>query len=1160
MPTLNFPKLEQGVLKFWEKNKIFEKSLKRDKKLPPFTFYDGPPFASGLPHHGHVLISVIKDTMARYKTMRGYRVERRIGWDCHGLPVENLAEIELGIKNKRSIEHLGKDTFSSIRKFNQVCKNSVFRCLDKWKHVLLRIGRWADYGNQYTTMNNSYIESVWWIFKTLYDNDLIYKDYKVSPYCPRCGTCLSNFEVNMGYKEVEDQSIYVKFRLLNNDIIIKKLLGTETNKRIFFLAWTTTPWTLPGNVALAINSKLQYVIVEINFEYFVIARDRLSALDKLEHKIIVTCNGKELLGLTYEPLYNTASLQPTEQLNRKQSIYTILHGDFVTTDNGTGIVHIAPCFGEDDMQLAKQYQLPILITADLEGRIIKNYNLPGEGELVKDADFLVKADLLNRNILWKEEKIVHTYPFCWRCDHYLIYYSLEAWYVAVTKINKDLVKKNQKINWLPDHIKNGRFGKWIASARDWNISRSRFWGAPIPVWICKKCQTKKVIGSIAELATLLPSGNKFFVARHGEADHNAVKVDGKMTSILNSNPRSSVHLTKCGQRQVEQLAKEIKDKRIDVIIASQFPRTKETAEILNKHYKLKVIIDARFNEINHGILEGKAHSFRSELKRNTKNKYLFRVKNGESYRDVEKRVGPAFADLNKKYKDKNILIVTHYATIRAIYKYFEIKTEHEAAISQIPLASLHIFSKELKDLHRPFVDKIALLCSCGGTMQRVEDVFDCWFESGAMPYASWRYPFENRKLVESTYPADFVIEAIDQTRGWFYTLHVLATALTAQKTKLVNAHLNSSGSAFKNVIVSGLILDKDGKKLSKKLSNYTDPTELMEKYGADSLRYFLLTASPIGEDYRFADKEVEESLKKVIMIVWNVFTFYEMHSGKKFIPANQTTINPKHVLDKWIIAKLHLLIKNLTQNMDKYEVINGTRLIGEFANELSTWYLRRSRERVRENSEILGHVLLQISLLIAPSMPFLAEILYKKLSKSCESVHLENWPDYNTKLINLKLLKDMQLVREAVTAGHECRNKSAIKIRQPLQSFQLAKHELKGKTNLLKIIKEELNIKEITFGHEYSLDLNITPALKEEGIFRETVRQINNYRKEKCLTIKNKISFDYHTDNEELASMLNKFSNDLANTTMCKRIIKNANIENYDTITIDNFVLKIKIV
>ncbi len=1109
-----------------------------------------------MPHYGHILVSVIKDVVARYKTMRGYRVERRVGWDCHGLPVETLIEKELGIKNKRAIETLEQNYFSSVKKFNAACQRAVFRCVDKWKYTLSRIGRWADYSNQYTTMNNSYIESVWWVFKSLYNNGLIYKDYRVNPYCPRCGTCLSNFEVNLGYKEVEDQSIYVKFLLTNSDLIIEQLVGEKINKATYFLAWTTTPWTLPGNVALAINSSLDYAIIENDVERLILAKDRLSVVNKLDYKIVKIVNGKELLGLEYKPLYNTITLQQfaeIEDQSSQQFVHKILAGNFVTTNDGTGIVHIAPCFGEDDMRLSRQYKLPVLITVDLEGCIIKNCNIPGEGEKVKDADFFIKTDLLNRNLLWKEESITHTYPFCWRCDHYLIYYSLSAWYVGVTKIKKDLIKNNQKINWLPKHIKNGRFGNWIASARDWGISRSRFWGAPIPVWICKKCKNKKIIGSAAELITELPTGNKFFVVRHGEAEHN-------VNQICNSNPKKIIHLTKTGKKQASQLAKEIKDKQIDIIITSQLTRAKETATIVNQYHELKIITDARFNEIGFGTLEGKSYSIYTEMRNKIKNRDRFSPKEGESFIDVKKRVKLALSDLDKTYKNKNILIITHQDVVRAIHAYFSFKTDTEIAKAEIPLGSLHVFSKKITDLHRPFVDEIIFRCPCGGEKKRVEDVLDCWFESGSMPYASWHYPYENRALVEKTFPADFIAEAMDQTRGWFYTLHVLASALTSEKTKLIKAQLGKSQPAFKNVLANGLILASDGKKLSKKLKNYTDPEELLEKYGADSMRYFLLTASPIGEDYRFSDKGVEEVLKKVIMLIWNVFTFYEMHSSKKNNKNDQIIIKPKHVLDKWIISLLHILIKDTTANMDKYELVNGTRLIGEFINELSTWYLRRSRDRLRGGEGILGHILLNISLLLAPSMPFLAEVLYKKLSKNCESVHLENWPSYNQKLIDYNLLKHMDTVREIVTIGHDLRNKSLIKIRQPLQKLQITRQELKNKIDFLDLLKEELNVKEIVFGSEYKLDTEITSELKAEGLLRECVRQLNNYRKEKGLTIKNKITIHYYTDSAELTQIFEKFNNNLKKEIICKDIIRNTNIDNYDVVVIDAFTIKLKII
>ncbi len=900
---LSFPKLEEKILKFWQKNKIFEKSIYQKKKKPFFSFYDGPPFATGKPHYGHILATTIKDTILRYWTMKGYQVPRRVGWDCHGLPVENLIEKELGINNKREIEVYG------IEKFNYACRASVFRCVKDFEETLKRVGRWADYQKAYATLDNEYIESVWWVLKQLWQKGLVYKNYRVVPYCPRCGTSLSNFEVNQGYKQVKDPSVFVKFQITTPSL--NKIFGGRQNSKTYFLVFTTTPWTLPANVALAICPQANYVLVRQGRENYLLAEKRKEVL-RGKYQIVKSFKGKELIGITYEPLFDSLINQKVKNI---ENAFRVLPADFVSLQEGTGIVHTAVMYGEEDFQLGKKFNLPQYHLVD-EAGFFKKEIKEFAGLFIKEADQKIIQNLTNKGFLYKKEEILHSYPFCWRCDSPLLYYAFESWYIKVTEFKRELVANNKKIHWVPEHIKMGRFGNWLKEARDWNFSRNRFWGAPIPIWLCqgdkiKNCDNIKVIGSLKELQ--------------------------------------------------------------------------------------------RFS------------------------------------------------------------------------------------------------GKKPKDLHRPFIDEITFQCEkCLGTMKRILEVFDCWFESGSMPYAQWHYPFENKKLFEKTFPADFIAEGLDQTRGWFYTLHVLATALFNKP-------------AFKNVIVNGLILDTEGRKLSKRLKNYPEPKEIFNNYGADSLRYFLLVSTPIGEDYRFSCKGVEEVCKKILTTIWNSYNFFETYKPKNFKPTKRFPI--KNVLDKWIISRLNTLNEQVIYYMDRYEITKAARLFSDFIEDLSNWYIRRSRKR--EFSQQLHYLLFSLSKLIAPFLPFISEELYQKLRMRyyLESVHLCDYPKANKKLINKKLEEKMKEAREIVAQALSQRAKAAIKVRQPLFKLKIKNKKLKIGKELLSLIKEEVNVKRIVFDNkiknQIELDTKITPQLKQEGILREVIRNIQEMRKKAGLTPKDKISIVY---------------------------------------------------
>lgn len=942
--SFNFPQIEQKILNFWEKKKIFQKSITQRKGKPFFSFYDGPPFASGLPHYGHILASTIKDAVLRYWTMKGFQVPRRVGWDCHGLPVENLIEKELGIKTKKEIEIYGID------KFNQACKNSVFRYVKEWVKTLKRVGRWADYDNAYATIDKKYTESVWWVFKNLYDLGLIYQDFRVVPYCPRCGTPLSNFEVNQpgAYRDIEDQSVYLKFPL-------------KSEPDTYFLVWTTTPWTLPANVALAVGEKIKYVKAKAGKEKYILAKERLTVLNE-NYEIEKELLGKDLKEIEYLPLFAMSLDKPG---------YKVVLADFVSTQEGTGIVHIAPAFGEEDMELGKKENLPILITVDEEGKIKEGFNIPGQGKFVKEADEDIKANLKERNLLYKQEKIVHSYPFCWRCDTPLLYYPIDSWYVAVTKFKKQLIENNKKIHWVPKHLKEGRFGKWLEGARDWAISRNRFWGAPIPIWKCQK----------------------------------------------------------------------------------------ENSKLQNPNFKIK---DLKCNNI---------------------------------------KVIGSIKELEKLSK------------------------------------------KKIKDLHRPFIDEIIFSCEkCGGTMERIKEVFDCWFESGSMPYAQWHYPFENKKFVEKTFPADFIAEGVDQTRGWFYTLHVLATALT-----LKDLGLGKNKPAFKNVITNGLILAADGKKLSKRLKNYTPPEIIFEKFGADTLRYFLLSSTQIGEDYLVSDKKIEEVFQRTILTFWNCFLFFKTYKEKSFKPKKN--FKPKNLLDKWILSRLNSTILKIENSMKDYQLTDGARPIDELIDDLSNWYIRRSRRHFQkpENkkekdqaSQTLYCILINLSKIAAPFLPFISEEIYLNLKtkKDPASVHLCDFPKVSKFLIDKKLEEKMETVRKIVNLALAERAAAKIKVRQPLSLLKIRKEKLKIKNKeLINLIKEEVNVKKIIFDlkikKEIELDKKITPQLKQEGIIREVIRHVQELRKEVGLKPCHEISIHF-LGNQDLNKILIKNRNFILRQTKAK--------------------------
>ncbi|MBP6859732.1 MAG: isoleucine--tRNA ligase [Candidatus Magasanikbacteria bacterium] len=943
-------KEEQEILKFWEAHKSFEKSISSRPESKPYHFYDGPPFATGLPHYGHIVASLMKDAVPRYFTMRGYRVERKWGWDCHGLPVENIIEKELDLASKKDIEEYG------VGKFNEACRATVLRYAAEWEKTITRMGRWVDMKNDYKTMDPHFMESVWWVFRQLWDKGLIYKDYKAMHICPRCSTTLSNFEVTQGYKDIKDISVVAKFKVKNPD---KYSLPENT----YILAWTTTPWTLPGNVLLAVNHDIEYLVLEIEGDdaRYIVARELVEKVVKdKKYKEVDRRRGVDLVGIAYEPLFTYYKDTP--------NAFRVVAAEFVSVADGTGIVHIAPAFGEDDFKVGKTEGVPLVQHVSMEGKFVSDV-VDFAGMDVKPKDDNTKADveiikwLAHNGKLFSKEKIEHSYPHCWRCDTPLLNYATTSWFVSVTKIKEQLLANNSHINWVPEHIKEGRFGQWLEGARDWAISRSRYWGTPLPVWQCEgeKCDGTVVIGSVAEFEKL--SG------------------------------------------------------------------------------------------------------------------------------------------------------------------------------------------KKITDLHKHIIDIIEIPCEkCSGTMKRIPEVLDCWFESGSMPYGQMHYPFENKAKFEASFPAEFIAEGQDQTRGWFYTLHVLATALTMGDNPSIA--VSKSEPAFKNVIVNGIVLAEDGRKMSKRLKNYPEPEIVLEKYGADALRYYLVT-SPVmaAESLNFSEATVREVYSKLINTLYNVVEFYKMYADQSVESAAEK--GSKNVLDLWILAKLQVLIKEVTAGMETYKLVEASRPIVEFVTELSQWYVRRSRDRFKGDDEVdkqaalatLREVLFTLSKLMAPFTPFIAEKIYQEVKDQSgkESVHLEDWPVVNTDFEDETILAQMSVAREVVELGLAARAEATIKIRQPLGAIYIG--DLVLFEGLADVIADELNVKKVEKGTGdgvtkqtkdvvVTLSIAMTEELKKEGLLREIVRTINQIRKEQKLTISDKVIVKYSTADELLKSVFVEYVQEIKKSVL----------------------------
>ncbi len=1090
---------EREVLAFWQKNKIFEKSVEMPASEVPkgsFSFYDGPPFANGLPHSGHVLASVIKDAIPRYQTMKGNSVRRIWGWDCHGLPIENLIEKKLGLTSKKDIEAFGID------KFNKDAFNSVLQYEEEWKKVIPRLGRFVDMEHSYKTMDSTYTESIWWAWKTLYEKGLAYEGYKIMHICPRCETTLAQSEVGMNYEDVTDLSVTAKFELVDEP-------GTHV------LAWTTTPWTLPGNTALALFETAQYIKVSIEGMdgLYILANERKEhVLKDMKYEVKEVFSGSKLIGKSYKPVFpyfeNESAFASFGET--RENLFKIWHADFITLDTGTGIAHEAPAFGAEDMELAKLHNIPVIkhvkmdgtFTSDVTDFVGMKVKVAGD---TQSADIEIIKYLAHNGKLFEKHKIIHSYPLCWRCKTPLLNYATSSWFVDVPKMKEKLLSENKNIGWTPSHMRDGRFGKWLEGAREWAVSRSRYWGAPLPVWksddgdIC-------IIGSLKELAekNKQKPKNTYFAIRHGEAQSN-------LDRVLDSYDDPHNHLTETGREQARHAGHFAKEKQIDLIITSPFLRTKETAHIIKDASGAELVIDERLREFDAGIYSGKSVDEFHKDERALFSGLDMKVPGGESHRDVMHRTMAVIDDCEMRYEGKSILLVMHGGLLWLLEAAANLKTDQEItdymlAKEDVTAPNGHIVrvmpllvprdETGAINLHRPYIDEIELEID-GVTYKRIEDVFDCWFESGSMPFASLHYPFENKEIFEKNYPADFIAEGLDQTRGWFYSLINLGVGLFDK-------------APYKHVIVNGLVMAPSGLKLSKSEKNYTDPMDLVEKYGADAVRYALLSSPVIkGENVLFTDKMVEDTYKKVISRLDNILSLYEMNREG----VVRATTDSVHVLDRWIISRVHDVVVKVTKGYDTYTLDEATYPIDQFVDDLSVWYVRRSRDRLKGDAgvdekqiayETLTYVLTTLAKVIAPVMPFIAERIYSTVGGEKESVHLESWPQ--TFSVDTELLATMKNIRAVVTIALSLRTQEKIAVRQPLQKITLKEVIPK---EYISTVLDELNVKEILFDENQTeacvLDTVITETLQVEGNVRNLMRAAQDARKDKGLSPKDTI-------------------------------------------------------
>lgn len=1101
-------KREEAVQAFWREKDIFKKTLDKDAPNGEFVFYDGPPFATGLPHSGSLLSSVSKDLMPRYKTMRGYRVRRRWGWDTHGLPIESLVEKKLGLKNKKEILQIGVETF------NETARSMVLEYVHEWKRYVERVGRFVDFDNSYKTMDNSFIESVWWGLKKIHDKGRLYEGRKVLMYCPHCETPLAKAEIAMDntYKDVTEETATVMFKLTEP---AKNGLPENT----YILAWTTTPWTLPGNVALAVGPDIMYGIYEHEGKNLVVAKELSEklGLGTAVHEL----SGTALLGAEYEPLFEIpkVSAHPGKK-------WLVLPADFVTTTDGTGIVHTAVIYGEDDYQLGVKEGLPMVPI--LNPNATYNDDVPEflRGKYIKKAEVEIKDDLASRGLLFARDMHTHSYPHCYRCGTALIYNAVSSWFIDIQAVKERMLAENEKITWVPEHLKHGRFRHNIESAPDWTISRNRFWASPLPIWKGEDGSVH-VVGSLDELKERTKkSGNRYLAMRHGETESTLV-------SVLSSDP-SKNPLTQKGRERVLARAQELKANPPTRIYASPVLRTRETAEILREELGLErdlLVFDDRLRELSFGEFEEK--DLADFLMWRRTSAYDQAPEGGESYLDAKRRFGEFLYEIENTHENETILIVTHGVGLESLSmiaqgldidasdKAIETMSFAPAEIIEVPFVPLPHNRDYALDFHLPYIDRIQLVGEKGGALTRIPEVVDCWVESGSMPFAEYHYPFENKEEFERRTPGDFISEYIGQTRAWFYYMHAISLELFD--------HL-----AFKNVITTGNVLAADGTKLSKSKQNYTDPYILFDKYGADAYRYALMSSVVMqAEDLTFRDDDVKDAHARIVNMLRNIYGFYELYKDDL---VDGTPLSEEHPLDRWIQARLRTLVHEVTDSFDRYDVPRGVRLYRDFIDDLSNWYVRRSRDRAKGDDEadkqrvlaMLRDVLETFSKIIAPVLPFVAEEVYQGVRRSAdpESVHLATWPTYRTGILDslagkqkkdAQLVEDMKRVRTLASDALRLRQKADIKVRQPLASLSIPGELV---PELASILADELNVKEIIMNaSEMTLDTVLTPALIAEGDERAFARAVAEARKTEDFSPKDHISVERREDGPYVAEL-----------------------------------------
>ena len=1010
-----FVEQEKNILAFWEENDIFNCSLKQREQRPKFVFFEGPPSANAKPGIHHILARVYKDLICRFKTMQGYYVLRKGGWDTHGLPIELQVEKALGFKNKDDIENYG------VVEFNKRARELIWQYQKDWEDLTKRIGFWINLTDAYITCDPYYMETEWWILKQIWEKGLLFKDYKVVPYCPRCGTPLSSHEVAQGYETVQDPSLYLKFKI--------------RDKNEYLLVWTTTPWTLPSNLAIAVNPALNYHKYLIKGEIYY-ALHLPPELEK-EAEIIGEVKGQDLLNLAYEPLYDQR-----QKTSKSEKLYYTWPADFVSSEEGSGLVHMAP-YGEDDLEFAKKYDLPLILNVDEKGYFKAEWNLPegAANKFVKEADPIIFEDLKKRNLLLTGslKGITHEYPFCWRCHSPLIYYPYETWFIKMSALRNQLIKNNNQINWIPGYIKEGRFGEWLKDIRDWALSRKRYWGTPLNIWVCQNCQHQTAIGSLNELKEkAIKSGTQFYYLRHGEATHN-------INDHLASYPEKNVsHLTEKGINQIKAVIPELKKLNFDLIISSDLERNKETAEIIRQALNVKVFFDSRLRETNFGILNNQPADEYRKLFKSANERFKKSAPEGETLNQVVLRMMQCLREAKIKYPEKKILIISHgdpLWALKTILNGKNYQTENHkndypdlGSWGEIPFV-LPINEQGKIDLHKPYVDEVIIQCDqCRGEMKRVPEVIDCWFDSGAMPYAQWYYPFAHKDYIDNQiyYPADYIAEGIDQTRGWFYTLLAISTLL-------------AKGPAYKNVISLGLVLDEHGEKMSKSKGNIVEPEVILNKYGADALRWYFFYINPPGEPKCFNERDLLTNQRRFLSTLYNVFIFFDTYAQKENLEIKKGNLR---LLDQWILAQWEKTKELATNKLNAYEINAASRYLDDFVDDLSRWYLRRSRrifqkpeklEELTNVSAVLQLVLKEFVQVLAPFCPFLTEFIWQRLSlkDKAKSVHLSDWPQAHPEFQNETLIKEMADLRQLASEVLALRQKAAIKLRQPLKELRI---------------------------------------------------------------------------------------------------------------------------